>query len=60
MKCAECSGDGWYIGHESNCGGWYDGCCDCSGEQIQCEKCNGTGVSMTKPVTTNAKGEGNA
>lgn len=43
MKCSNCNGDGWYVGHAHNCNGWrYEGC-DCSGEQIQCEKCQGSG-----------------
>ncbi len=42
-RCSKCNGDGWNIGHTSTCSGWYGKGCDCSGEQIQCEHCQGTG-----------------
>ena len=35
--CAECDGEGWYIGHEDAC---YEQCdCVCSGVQVPCHVC---------------------
>jgi hypothetical protein len=41
VKCSACGGDGWYVGHEDKC--YETGDCGCSGVQLQCEKCGGTG-----------------
>lgn len=40
--CRSCNGDGWYVGHEDEC--HETGDCHCSGVQIPCEMCGGTGV----------------
>lgn len=41
MKCSDCGGDGWYVGHADQCN--ETGQCTCNGIQIQCEKCQGIG-----------------
>jgi len=43
MKCNWCAGDGWYVDHSSECDGFSGKECNCSGVQVQCEKCQGTG-----------------
>lgn len=47
MKCSQCNGDGWYadhsLGHYQNSS---DSDCSKYGcpVQVECDKCNGTGV----------------
>ncbi len=43
LKCSNCQGDGWYVGHANDCSGWNTGECNCGGQQIQCETCKGEG-----------------
>ena len=45
VECPSCGGDGWYVGHEDEC--WETGDCNCSGVQLQCEQCQGSG-SVTR------------
>ena len=44
-KCRTCDGNGWYVGHEDEC--CRTGDCACSGVQIQCEVCFGTGEALS-------------
>lgn len=41
MRCPSCGGDGWYLGHEAQC--YLDGDCNCSGVQVVCDECRGSG-----------------
>jgi len=41
IKCQMCGGDGWYVGHDDEC--YETGDCNCSGVQVRCETCGGTG-----------------
>lgn len=41
-KCSYCDGEGWFADHEDEC--YEDGACFCSGVQVQCHVCGGTGV----------------
>lgn len=44
--CEDCYGDGWYAGHEDRC---YEGSgCSCSGVQIECRQCGGTGFGRVR------------
>ena len=43
VKCPDCDGDGWNMTHAQDCKGWERKTCNCTGEQIRCEKCNGSG-----------------
>ena len=40
--CSECGGDGWWVGHDEEC--YRSGDCGCSGVQIRCHVCFGSGV----------------
>ncbi len=46
--CEGCGSNGWYVGHRSECSLNREECCDCGGEQIQCEPCSGNGFTITE------------
>ena len=46
--CEGCGSNGWYVGHRSECSLNREECCDCGGEQIQCETCSGNGFTITE------------
>lgn len=40
--CSDCNGEGWYLDHEDEC--YENGRCNCTGVQVWCERCRGTGT----------------
>lgn len=46
VECRYCDGQGWFADHEDEC--YEDGACSCSGVQVQCHECNGTGSAGVK------------
>lgn len=46
--CKLCDNQGWDVGHHPECSLGRGECCDCGGEQIQCEPCSGNGFRITE------------